>query len=77
MSEAWYKECCPKCETINWICNGDESDLSSVDIQGYKCRECGKITYIGGDEMYEWEAEQSHWESEEDCIWELGKETPT
>ena len=74
MSEAWYKECCPKCETVNWICNGDESDLSGIDIDGFKCRSCGHIRYLGPD--YEFDADMFCWESVEDCNWELGKEFP-
>ena len=76
MSEAWYKEWCPKCDTVNWICNGDESDLSGVDIDGYKCRKCGHIEYLNDDEIYKFDAEFGGWESIEDCNWELGKEKP-
>lgn len=77
MSEAWYKEWCPKCETINWICNGDESDITGRDIEGYKCRKCGHIEFFGDDEMYEFEKEMGDWESKEDCNWNLGLETPS
>jgi hypothetical protein len=74
MSEAWYKEYCPNCEAINWICNGDESDLTGMDVDGYKCRKCGVIHYLGPD--YEFDAEMGQWENVEDCNWELGKEIP-
>ena len=40
MCEVWYKCYCPKYETINRVCNGDESNLSCIDIIGYKCRKC-------------------------------------
>lgn len=50
MTEAWYKEKCPYCNTHNWICNGDESDLTSVDVDGIKCRKCRKIFSLGMDE---------------------------
>jgi len=76
MGEAWYKEWCPKCETTNWICNGDETDLSGVDIDGYKCRKCGHIEFFGDQSLYDFGAEQGVWESIEDCNWKLGKETP-
>lgn len=76
MSESWYKEYCPHCDTHNWICNGDESDLYAIDVDGYKCRKCGHIEYIKGEEMYEWDKEQGAWESIEDCNWELGLEAP-
>ena len=75
MSEAWYKEYCPKCETVNWICNGDESDLSGVDLDGYKCRKCGHIELFGDIEdikmLGAWD-----WDNIEDCNWKLGLEIP-
>ena len=76
MTESWYKEWCPKCKAINWICNGDESDLSGIDIDGYKCRKCGHIEYFGDEDIYAFDAEINQWESVEDCYWELGKEKP-
>ena len=74
MVESWYKEYCPKCETINWVCNGDETDITVIDLDGYKCRKCGVIQYLGPD--YEFDAECGQWESIEDCNWKLGLETP-
>ena len=62
--ESWYKEYCPKCETINWVCNGDESDLSACDIEGVKCRSCGHIWGLGVEICGE------------DDFWKLGLETP-
>ena len=76
MSEAWYKEFCPDCDAVNWICNGDESDLSSIDIEGYKCRKCGKIHFLGDEELYKFDKKCGGWESIEDCNWELGLEKP-
>jgi len=76
MSESWYKELCPKCETVNWISNGDESDETGIDIQGYKCRECGHIHFLGDQQLYDFEAECGCWESIEDCYWEIGLEKP-
>lgn len=43
--ETWYKTHCPSCEETNWICNGDESDLSGVDVEAVQCRKCG-IQYL-------------------------------
>ena len=76
MSEAWYKEQCPNCGTINWVCNGDESDITGKDLDAYKCRKCGHIEFFGDEELYKFEAEMGGWESREDCFWELGKEIP-
>jgi len=76
MCETWYKSYCSKCDTINWICNGDESDLSDVDIDGYKCWKCGNIEYFGDEEKYEIDKDVNGWESKEDIYWELGLETP-
>ena len=44
MTESWYKEDCKGCGALNWVCNGDESDMSGVDVDGFKCRKCGVIT---------------------------------
>ena len=41
MADSWYKEICSKCDTVNWVCNGDETDLTVVDIDAFKCRQCG------------------------------------
>jgi len=76
MRESWNKEYCPKCETVNWINLGNMEDITGVDIDGYKCRECGHIEFFGDQELYDWEAEQGAWGSIEDCNWELGLETP-
>jgi len=68
MAEAWYKEYCPHCDTCNWICNGDESDLSGVDIEGIKCRYCDMIFPLG--EM------PCNITDFSDINWEVGLETP-
>ncbi len=77
MGETWYKEFCPKCDTYNWICDGDPTDLSGMDVEGLKCRKCSHIWYLGGEENYKDWAEISGWESVEDCNWEEGLENPT
>ena len=76
MCETWYKSHCSKCNTINWISNGDTSDLSGVDVEGYKCWKCGNIEYFGDEEHYEFEKDINGWESKEDIQWELGLEAP-
>jgi len=75
MAEAWYKEWCPKCETHNWICNGDESDISGVDVESIKCRKCEHIFFLGDIEI-EIKTEISGERPIEDTNWELGLENP-
>jgi hypothetical protein len=41
--ESWYTDNCPKCYTLNWWCNGDESDMTQCDIEGVKCWNCKKV----------------------------------
>lgn len=75
MRESWHNEGCPKCDTVNWFCNGDESNLSGVDLDGYKCRKCGHIELLGiepCEELGGW-----RWDDKEDCNWDLGLETPS
>lgn len=45
--ESWYKTWCPYCETSNWHCNGNESDLSGLDVEAVKCRSCGAVFLLG------------------------------
>jgi len=72
--ESWYKEQCPKCKTINWICNGDESDITGLDVEALKCRSCDHFFWLG--EMDELLMEVSGYETPEDSYWEVGKESP-
>ena len=73
--DSWYKNWCPECKTINWVCNGDESDLSGIDIEGVKCRKCDKIFFIGDFNEDEY-LRMCDAETIEDINWELGLETP-
>ena len=57
--ETWYKEFCPECDSSNWINNGDETDLTVVDIEAIKCHNCGEIFFLG-------------FEDEEDLMFEKG-----
>ena len=76
MSEAWYKEWCPGCDAINWICNGNENDLSGVDIEAIKCRKCGLIWYLGDPDNLEFDLEMIGSKNIEDLNWEIGLEKP-
>lgn len=42
-AESWYRVWCPYCDTSNWYCNGNESDISGMDIDAVKCRNCDKV----------------------------------
>ncbi len=75
MADSWYKEWCPHCNAHNWICNGDETDLSGMDVEGIKCRECGKIFMLGDTDVDEF-LEDFQYEKLEDINWEDGLETP-
>lgn len=39
--EAWYKFKCPGCAEQAWYSNGDESDLTTTDVDAVKCWNCG------------------------------------
>ena len=41
--ESWYTDNCPKCGSVNWVCNGDESDMTRPDIDGVKCWNCKTV----------------------------------
>jgi len=40
--ESWYRNFCPFCNAVNWYCNGDESDLTVLDVEAVKCWSCKK-----------------------------------
>lgn len=44
--ETWWKCLCPRCSTVNWLCCGDSTDLTSYDPQALRCRKCKKISLI-------------------------------
>lgn len=39
-TETWYKIMCHSCTTINWMCDGDTSDITAMDLDGFTCRGC-------------------------------------
>jgi hypothetical protein len=43
MSRHWYEETCPACGVANWIDNGDETDLTLLDVDEYTCHACKKV----------------------------------
>ena len=43
MTNTWYESNCPDCDKKNWVCDGDTSDLSEMDIEAVKCWNCGAV----------------------------------
>ena len=43
MASVWYEFGCPDCDKTNWVCDGDPSDMSGVDIEAIKCWNCGAV----------------------------------
>lgn len=75
MSEFWCKERCPHCQTINWVCDSGGDDLSAIDIEAIKCRQCGGFFWFGF--MDEMTMEICGYTSPEDAMfYEEGKEAP-
>lgn len=53
-AESWYKVWCPYCDTDNWYCNGNENDITGIDVEVIKCRKCKKLFLLGEpDEILE------------------------
>jgi len=42
-SESWCKIWCDECGTANWICEGDISDCSRCDPEGFICYKCSAV----------------------------------
>lgn len=40
---------CPKCKSTCWVNNGDEADLTAVDVEGVICWKCKAKFDIDGD----------------------------
>lgn len=48
-TEVWFKIWCPKCEKPNWVCDGDPTDLTGVDIEAIKCWKCSHSWWLDDD----------------------------
>lgn len=46
----WTTETCPACNADNLVYLGDMSDMTFVGVVKYKCRKCGAMIAIYGDE---------------------------
>lgn len=66
MSESWYRDICPFCGKENYWCNGDENDLTQMDVEGVKCWNCKKV----------WSTEDNKLVNEEEVYYADGKLTP-
>jgi len=42
--ETWHKMWCDKCGVLNWVCDGDITDMTRPDIDGFICYKC-KTSY--------------------------------
>ncbi len=47
--ETWFKAWCPKCKAANWVCDGDPSDVTGVDIEAIKCWKCNHSWWLDED----------------------------
>lgn len=49
--ETWYKIWCDKCGAVNWLCDGDTSDMTAMDIVGFLCHQCGAANPMMEDDL--------------------------
>ena len=70
--EVWFKTWCPECKVVNWVCDGDPSDLTGVDIDAIKCWKCSQSWWLDEHNEFDLWPEDS---TPEDCA-EEGKEHP-
>ena len=75
MTEQWYKDQCPNCKATNWVCNGNPEDLTGIDIDAVKCRECEHIFFLG-DMSEEFYLELYGLNSVEEASWTEGRKNP-
>ena len=45
----WYEMRCASCLAVNFVYDGDTSDLSGVDVDGFVCWECNTNNEISDD----------------------------
>jgi len=55
--ETWHKTECDFCEAINWICDGDITDIGGVDVEAVTCWKCHKTYGIHEDVISTLDAE--------------------
>lgn len=60
MVEMWMSDHCPKCRSRNFVCNGDPSDMTVMDVTGIQCWGCG----------HQWSLDE---DSDEHCYFERGR----
>ncbi len=41
--ETWYKTWCPACQTPNWFCVGDLTDMTGPDLEACRCFMCDTV----------------------------------
>lgn len=49
----WLEMNCPRCRVNNWIDNGDPTDLTVNDVEGFQCWHCGANFVLCDDEFEE------------------------
>lgn len=49
----WYEFVCPKCNSTNFVNDGDTQDLTVPDIEGCKCRVCSYCFDFEGEAVNE------------------------
>ena len=88
MSDTYIKQFCPHCESKNWVCLGDQQDVTSTigDATAIKCWKCGKKFWRDdfvnfSENEYEdmvpgWDPSKSTEENLEEVDFKNGEETP-
>lgn len=46
--EQILKEHCPRCQAVNYVSNGDTSDLTVPDVDAVRCHACGEVFLLEG-----------------------------
>ena len=66
--DTWLKIHCPNCNKVNWINQGDTSDLTGFDAETFRCWSCKTRWNIGDEEKME--------DDDDDCCFDIGLKRP-
>jgi len=57
----WWKVSCLTCDTANWLNQGDVTDMTVPDVEGFRCWSCEALNNILEDRVDEVESDDVYY----------------